>query len=120
MMHFVSRGRMQPVFDEAVREGAQITPIMDADGNTRNPRTGTAYGAWWNPTIQHIVDVPLNGMLATPGTQQSEDDGVYTFEISPDAVAYTTAIVGRMAMMTYGRYMSALNAESYTLVAISE
>jgi hypothetical protein len=101
---------MQPIMDRAIREGAQISPTMDSNGRTAN-LLGETYS---------VVDVPVNGMLARPGTNQRASDEAFLFEISPDARAYTTEFVARMAFMSFGRYMAVLNAESYAQVALSK
>jgi hypothetical protein len=86
--------------DRAIREGAQISPTMDSNGRTAN-LLGETYRPWYHDEDgeRGVVDVPVNGMLARPGTNQRASDEAFLFEISPDARAYTTEFVARMAFI---------------------
>lgn len=67
-----------------------------------------------------VDDMPLNGIQPPPNTDERTIDESIMFGIDHNARAYDTNTIGRMALMTYGRYMAALNAETYAQTALGE
>lgn len=57
-------------------------------------------------------------MSPPEGTPEHDTDSAITFGLAPNTRAYSVNAVGRLAQMTYGRFMATLNAETYTQVAI--
>jgi hypothetical protein len=98
LLHFVSQGQMGEVLRRARDNGARISGI-----NTNVPR---------------ITDVRLGSFAATPGSQQASNDGNVLFEIDPQARAYHHELTSRLARLTFGRYAAAMNADSYTMLAV--
>jgi hypothetical protein len=101
LVHLVTRpNRMQPVIDAAL-----ATPGEPATFRTND---------------MNVIDMPMNGLLAPSGTEERLDDEAMLFGIRPDARAYSTELIGRMALLRRGRFMATLNAETYTQVALSK
>lgn len=65
-----------------------------------------------------VDDMALNSIQAPPRSLERALDDATMQGIDQNARAYDTNTIGRMALMTYGRYMAALNAETYAQTAI--
>jgi hypothetical protein len=90
---------MQPVLDQAVSQGAEININFGND-----------------PV--RVVDVALNGIRPSPGNNNAiSRDGEITFGVDVTQRAYDLDTIGRMSLMTYGRFMAALNAQHYAVLA---
>jgi hypothetical protein len=69
---------------------------------------------------QDVTDMPLNGIQAPENTPERDGDEGILFGIDQTARAYDTNLIARMALLTHGRFMATLNAETYAQTAICE
>ncbi|KAF2108595.1 hypothetical protein BDV96DRAFT_652845 [Lophiotrema nucula] len=115
LIHFVSRGRMLPVFDRAITAGAVM---RSAQGNINTDAFRTYFtGAAENQAEQAVIDIRLLQMSASDGTQARDQDNAIGFGIDPAARAYGVNMVGRLARTSFGRFAATLNADSYAAMA---
>lgn len=101
LLHRVSQGQMGAVLDQARDAGARIQDL-----NSNPPR---------------ITDVRMHSFQPQRDNINAiSEDGAVLDGIDPEARAYRRELTSRLADLTFGRYAAALNADSYTMLAVGK